>query len=104
MSTLDNHSKKIRFSALIALAALGAMMVGGCSGGTQQIDPDYLKNAEALGKERREMFTKVNGDYSKLSAEDKAKFLKGFENNEANAQKFWDMMAHPPSQQTPIGR
>jgi hypothetical protein len=50
------------------------------------------------------MFTKAGGDYSKLSASDHAEFVKGFNNNEETAKKYWEMMAHPPSSQTPIGR
>lgn len=98
------HVSKLNRIAVMALAVVGTNLLLGCSGGTQQNDPEYMKNGEAIGKARREMFTKSGGDYAKLTAADKSEFLKGFGGDEAAAKKFWEMMAHPPTSSAPIGR
>ncbi|MBI5708529.1 MAG: hypothetical protein HZC36_16210 [Armatimonadetes bacterium] len=80
----------------IALFLILFGVVGCSGGGTQSMNQDYLQNAEAQGKAKRAIFDRAGGDWNAMSAEDKKEFLSYFP-DEANAQKFWEMMKHPPS-------
>lgn len=83
---------------------LGTLVLAGCAdSATGKVDEDYMKNAEATGKARREVFVKTGGDYDKLDAADKAAYLKTFNGDEANAKRFWDLMKNPPSSAAPSG-
>jgi hypothetical protein len=80
----------------LLIAALSLVVLGtGCSAGPQELDKDYMANAEQLGKDRKAIFDKASGDWSKMSEDDKSKFMKGF-SDEAAAQKFWDVMKSGP--------
>jgi hypothetical protein len=82
---------------LIILVLAAQLGVLGCSGGSKDPlnDPDYLKKSEEQGKEKRQIFLRSNGDYEKMSAEDRTKFLSFFENEE-DAKAFWGVMKSPP--------
>lgn len=81
----------------LALALVAAAVVACGSSGGDTVDKDYLKNAEAVGKIRREIFVRSNMDYDKMTPEDKKAYLDTFQGNEENAKKFWDLMKNPPS-------
>jgi hypothetical protein len=60
-----------------------------------------MKNAEAIGKQRREIFLRAGTEYDKMSPDDKKTYLDSFDGNEENAKKFWDLMKYPPTQYRP---
>ncbi|MCX7799369.1 MAG: hypothetical protein N2109_03395 [Fimbriimonadales bacterium] len=81
---------------LVAAAAVAAPMAG-CGGpATGEVDKDYLVKAEELGKKRREIFVRANGDYEAMSPEDRKAYLDSFDGNEENAKRFWNLMKNPP--------
>jgi hypothetical protein len=84
----------MRAFLIATIAVLGA--VGCSSSGTQTLDQDYMKNAEAWGKTRKEVFDRSGGDYDKLSAEDKKAYLDTFNGDEAQARKYWELIKNPP--------
>lgn len=55
-----------------------------------------MAKAEAEGKDKRAIFERAGGVYDSMTPADKTKFLSYFK-SEADARKFWDLMAHPPS-------
>lgn len=80
-------------AAMVAVALSGA----GCGGpATGEVDKDYLQRAEQLGKQRREIFLRAEGNYDAMSAEDRKAYLDSFDGNEENARKFWYLMKNPP--------
>lgn len=81
----------------LGLAFVAVVVVACGSSGGDTVDKDYLKNAEAVGKIRREIFVRSNMDYNKMTPEDKKAYLDTFGGNEENAKKFWDLMKNPPS-------
>jgi hypothetical protein len=50
----------------------------------------------------RSIYDKVGGDYSKLTPEDKAAYLKNFKGNEQDGERMWTFMksgsSTPPPQ------
>ncbi|AIE87589.1 hypothetical protein OP10G_4221 [Fimbriimonas ginsengisoli Gsoil 348] len=51
-----------------------------------------MKEAANTGMDVKAMFDKSGGDYSKVSAEDKAKYVKSFNGDEKAASEFWGKM------------
>jgi len=84
-----------------ALSLVAAIAVACGSTGGDTVDKDYLKNAEAVGKQRREIFLRAGTEYDKMTPEDKKAYLDTFNGNEENAKKFWDLMKYPPTQYRP---
>lgn len=91
------QSMKNVFAVVAGLLAVGGILAGCNDAGPQKLDENYMKSGEELGKQRRDLFMKAGGDYEKLSAEDKAAYLKSFNNDETQAKNFWTLMANPPS-------
>jgi hypothetical protein len=91
-------------NALLLLTALTLALSGmGCGeAGPQQLDENYVKNAEQVGKQRREIFLRASGDFDAMSPEDKKAFVSGFD-SEPMARKYWDVMKNPPSSTLPPG-
>lgn len=85
----------------LVVGLVAALLIGCGSTGGDTVDKDYLKNAEAIGKQRREIFLRAGTEYDKMSAEDKKSYLDSFDGNEDNAKKFWDLMKYPPTQFRP---
>lgn len=84
-------------SVLVCVAAIG------CGGPeTGKLDEDYMKQGPEIGRQRREIFVRANGNYDSLSSEDKAAYLKSFGGNETNARNFWEMMKNPPTSSGPL--
>lgn len=84
------------FSLLVVfMAVVGGVMLSGCgsSGPDAQVETERVDNA----KQMRSIFDNAGGDYEKLSAEDKAKFVKIFGGDEAKAKHSWDAMKNGPS-------
>jgi hypothetical protein len=77
---------------LISLAFLAlSLSLSGCGAGPQPIDEGFVANAQTL----RQVFDSVGGDYSKVSAEDRAKLLKLYP-DEQTLQNVWKSMQNPP--------
>lgn len=86
------------------VALLACFLLIGCNDtAPPKLDENYMKNAEALGKERREIFLRANRVFENMTPEDREKYLKGFNNDETQAKRFWELMANPPSSSTPYG-
>ncbi len=86
--------REFRDAILIAVVSFSAV---GCScGGGAPTDAvsskvkDDLSNANDLAR-------KVNGDYKKLAPNERQIFLQMANNDETQAAKIVDMMAHPPN-------
>jgi len=88
--------------SLIVAVAFAGFLAGCNDAGPQKLDENYLKNAEEVGKHRRELFVKSNGNMDALSAEDRAAYVKEFK-SEDDAKKFWDLMKNPPTSSRPSG-
>jgi hypothetical protein len=84
---------------LLLAASLAAVVVApmGCSGGSPQLDTAYEKERLDKMTTLRSYFDKVNGDYTALSAEDKAAFLKLCDGDQAKADVTWKLMKEGPS-------
>lgn len=78
----------------LVVGAVAALLIG-CGGPADRIDKDYMKNAEGVGKTRRDIFTRANQDYNSMSAEDKKTYLDTFKGDEASAKRFWEFMKAP---------
>ncbi|MFN3683404.1 MAG: hypothetical protein ACK41F_05655, partial [Fimbriimonadaceae bacterium] len=77
---------------LVATMAM-ALSAAGCGGpATGEVDKNYLQKAEQLGKQRREIFVRAQGDYDAMSPEDRKAYLDSFDGNEENAKRFWNLM------------
>jgi hypothetical protein len=82
------------FAACCLVTVLTALPGCGNSGGP---DPKVeSQRAENLGN-MREYFTKANGNYDSLSAEDKAAFVKLCGGDQAKALTTWNAMKYGPS-------
>lgn len=79
----------VALSALLLLAPLT-----GC-GADQKLEEKSFMSVEDT-KANRELFDKVGGDYDKLTPEDKAAYLKRFDNDESRGAKMWDLMKNGP--------
>jgi hypothetical protein len=86
----------------LALSALAAVLVG-CGSGPVQMDEGYMKNAEQIGTQRREIFVRADGEYDKMTPEDRQVFLKTFDNKEEDAKRYWGVMKNPPNSSMPSG-
>jgi len=81
---------------LVAVSVCGGFGTG-CGSGSQEIDANYMATGEEIGKARRKAFDSVKGDYSQLSGAAKEEYLKTFNGDEVQAQRFWDFMKNPPT-------
>ncbi len=86
---------------MIVFCLISAICGSGCGSGSQKLDEGYMQNAEALGKQRREIFMRANGDYDAMSPSDKEAFLSTFKGDETNAKKTWEVMKSPPTSSGP---
>jgi len=84
---------KLLLLSVLALVSIGGIAGCGDSGGP---DPKVQTAMVDKAKTMREMFVKAGGDYDKLSAEDKAKWLKFCENDQNKAQDAWNGMKYGP--------
>jgi hypothetical protein len=85
--------------AVLATAGIFA----GCGSGPGKLDENYMKNAEQIGTERREIFGRANGNFDAMTSGDRKSYLDSFDGKEEDARRFWEMMANPPSSSTPSG-
>lgn len=86
--------------------AIGILVLGlaiGCGPSTGELDDAYMADAEQIGKARREIFVRAEGNFDSMSAEDREAYLRGFDGNEENAKRFWDLMKNPPTSAAPSG-
>ena len=84
-----------RISLAVALA-FGCGLLSGCSGSDKSgRDTSSQEKSVENAKTMRTLFDKVGGDFDKLSPEDKAAFIKLFE-NEAKAMDTWNRMKSGP--------
>jgi hypothetical protein len=80
------------------------LILVGCVGcGDSGPDPKVETNRVEAATKIRTLFDQTGGDYTKLSATDKADLLKLFNNNEAEAQKSWNFMKDRGGQGTAPG-
>ncbi|MBL8048307.1 MAG: hypothetical protein JNJ45_06460 [Chthonomonas sp.] len=83
----------------ILVIALFLVQIGlvGCSGGAKDPlnDEAYIKQSEEIGKQKREIFLRAEGDYTKMVDGDRKTYLSFFDNEE-DARAFWDIMKNPP--------
>lgn len=86
---------KTMLSCALALA-IGFCGIGCGDAQPQKLDDNYMKNGEAIGKERRDIFTRAGREYENMTPADKEAYLKTFEGNEEQAKRFWDLMKNPP--------
>jgi len=83
---------KLALFGLLALTlGLSGCSSGSSSDGVKQEDKVALADASTLAK-------KVDGDYDKLSADEKQVVLKMANGDEKNARSLFKMMAHPPNE------
>jgi hypothetical protein len=83
------HIVRLGGLALLLLAA-------GCGeGGGPNPNVEAKRLAEAT--QRRALFDKAGGDYARLSAEDRAAFVRLHGGDDAKARQVWDVMKHGPS-------
>lgn len=86
-----------RTMLFLVAATVAALPMVGCGGpATGEVDKDYLARAEELGKQRRQIFVRANGDYDSMTPEDRKAYLDSFDGNEENAKRFWNLMKNPP--------
>lgn len=87
---------RISSLALGGLAALGVFSLAGCGcgAGGDGLAPAAQQQVSDLSS----LAKKVNGDYDKLTPDEKNQFLKAQNNDEQAARQLVKMMAHPPNE------
>jgi hypothetical protein len=84
----------------LILFLLMAAIVG-CDGQPAPSAAQESKRTESA-QAMRSIYDKVGGDYSKLTPEDKAAYLKNFKGNEQDGERMWTFMksgsSTPPPQ------
>ncbi len=85
------------------VAILGIFAAIGCgAGGKPELAEDYMKSSADLGAWVKEIYTRTGGDYSKLTPEERSKYVKSFAGNEQAAKDYWDKYTRPADEmQTP---
>jgi len=89
----------VKTVSMLMVATL-ALFVGGTGCGSSKdskFDQKYITDSTKTATDAREIFDKVQGDYSKLSEEDHKRFIALYGNNEEQAKKVWNLMANPRS-------
>lgn len=76
----------------VSFAIALSLLVMGCSSGPPELDKQYMESAAKTGQDVRAMFDRAGGDYSKLTPDEKAGYVKSFSGNEKAAQEFWAKM------------
>ena len=94
MSMKISGTRRLGAIAFACCATVIVISASGCSSNGPQVDARSIAEGEARGKAKREIFLKAGGEYDKMSAEDKKKFLSFF-NNETEAKNFWNLMKTP---------
>lgn len=90
--------KKILVIALV-LVQIGALT--GCSKEKDLLnDEQEIQKSIDIGKQKREIFLRADGEYTKMNEEDRKKFL-SFHENEEDAKAFWNVMKNPPGGVSP---
>lgn len=94
-------SRFTRWALIGSLSLISLTFISGCSGTNK---PESIATQDQVNKmvELRKLFTKVGGDWNKLSDSDKAEFVK-FAGDEKKAQFMWFRMGHPGSTGGPDG-
>ena len=80
---------------IVSIGFLAAFLAG-CGSEAQQIDPEYMKNAEQIGTLRREIFLRTpSKEFDQMAADDKKKFVDTFDGNDKNARMYWEGIKNP---------
>ena len=77
---------------LVAACAVVSSLAGCGSGNSGEPDKQYMASAAEMGKDAKALYAKTGGDYSKLSPEEKKRYLGYFSGIEKNATDFWAKM------------
>jgi|GEM_PF-2723706 hypothetical protein len=80
----------------VVLFGLMIAAIFGCNGPSNELDTKHLESATQDAYKIREIFDKAKGDYSALSPEDKAEFVRLAGDDEAAATRRWEYMKNPP--------
>ncbi len=85
---------RTQWCALLVAFAIVPITLTGCSGDVK-LDKDATIMDVDVATKSREYFDKAQGDYEKLSAEDKAAYLKLHGGDQNKADATWQIMVNP---------
>lgn len=90
------------FRIVCAAFAVAAIALAGCDAGTPKLDEQHLEKATAGAFEMRAIFDKVEGDWEKLTPDDKKTFIDAWGGDEKVAKTQWDYMKNPTPRGGPV--
>ena len=85
---------KNKILAFSLLALVAVPFVGGCDGAPAKEDKGEVQARVDKATQMRAIFDKVNGDYSKLTPDDKASFQKLNGSDEDGVKRIWMLMKY----------
>lgn len=90
---------KLSFIGLLAM-----MVLAGCGNENTALDENALRATADVGKTRYEIIQKAQGDWNKLSAEDKKAFVDTFKGDAKAAEAYFNgVKGGPPGAMGPTG-
>jgi hypothetical protein len=89
-----NAIMKTQWSILLLAITIVPITLTGCSGDVKLDNKATIMDVD-VAKKSRELFDKVQGDYEKLTPEDKAAYLKLHGNDQSKADGTWKLMTNP---------
>ena len=88
--------RAMKLTSFLLAALLGLGVATGCGAGPQPIDESAVKADTDKAVRARAIFNSSGGDYTKITAGEKAELAKLY-GSEANAEKVWALMKNPPN-------